>query len=217
MRQSRPDDRMSAASNFHIRLSRVRTEEDGRPVGWSSTRNFHICGMDVWTMIGRHPDSWSWIHNFHISCMRVRTMADWRSNCWIWIAIPALRRSASGQESTSSGRLHQTSHSWTWKESEAWSNTERHPRAAETSGRMQTGTKASRYSGGSRQKSTSSGRMMLGLSGVQTVWHVVRTDGTVDKCASGWDGTVVRTADREPEIFWLAEFSKTLQNSGIPC
>jgi hypothetical protein len=30
---------------------------------------------------------------------------------------------------------------------------------------MQAGTQASRYSGGSEQKSTSSGRMMLGLSG----------------------------------------------------
>jgi len=38
-------------------------------------------------------------------------------------------------------------------------------RAAETSGRMQAGTEASRCSEGSRRKSTSSGRMMLGLSG----------------------------------------------------
>jgi hypothetical protein len=40
--------------------------------------------------------------------------------------------------------------------------------------------------------------MMLGLSGVWTVWHVVRTDGIVDRLASIRDGTVVRTADREP-------------------
>jgi hypothetical protein len=33
------------------------------------------------------------------------------------------------------------------------------------SGQMQARTEASRYSGGSRRKSTSSGRMMLGLSG----------------------------------------------------
>jgi alanine dehydrogenase len=55
-------------------------------------------------------------------------------------------------------------------------------RAAETSGRMQAGTEASRYNGGS-------GRMMLGLSGVQKVWHIIRTDGTVDRRASGRDDT----------------------------
>jgi hypothetical protein len=42
---------------------------------------------------------------------------------------------------------------------------------------------------------------MLGLTSVRTVRHVVRTDGTVDKWVSGRDGTIVRTADREPEIF----------------
>jgi len=36
---------------------------------------------------------------------------------------------------------------------------------------------------------------------IQTVWHVVWMDGTVDKWASGQDGTIVQTADREPEIF----------------
>jgi hypothetical protein len=54
-------------------------------------------------------------------------------------------------------------------------------RAAETSGWMQAGTEASRYSGGSGRKSTSSGRMMLGLLGVRTVWHVIQTAGTVDR------------------------------------
>jgi len=39
--------------------------------------------------------------------------------------------------------------------------------------------------------------MMLGLSGVRTVWHVVRTDGTVVSCVSRRDGSIVRTADRE--------------------
>jgi hypothetical protein len=40
-------------------------------------------------------------------------------------------------------------------------------------------TDPSRHSGGSGRRDTSSERMMLGLSGVRTVWHVVRTDGTV--------------------------------------
>jgi hypothetical protein len=106
VRHYRPDGRMSAASNFHIRLSHVRTKGDGRPDGWSSTPNFHICVARVRTMIGRRPDGWSWIHNFHIRCTRVRTMADWRPDGWIWIAILALKRSASGRESTSSERLH---------------------------------------------------------------------------------------------------------------
>jgi hypothetical protein len=35
------------------------------------------------------------------------------------------------------------------------------------------------------------------MTGVQTVWHVVRMDGTVVKCASGRDGSIVQTADRE--------------------
>jgi hypothetical protein len=59
---------------------------------------------------------------------------------------------------------------------------------------------------------------MLGLSGVQTVWHVIRTDGTVDRWASGRDGTVVRTANREPILLTCTQcrFSETLLNSGIP-
>jgi hypothetical protein len=54
-------------------------------------------------------------------------------------------------------------------------------RAAETSGRMQAGTEVSRYSEESGQKFTSSRRMMLGLSGVRTVWHVFQKAGTVDR------------------------------------
>jgi hypothetical protein len=59
VRHCRPEGRMSTASNFHIRLSHVRTKGDGRLDGWSSTRNFHICGARIWTMIGRRPNSWS--------------------------------------------------------------------------------------------------------------------------------------------------------------
>jgi hypothetical protein len=68
--------------------------------------------------------------------------------------------------------------------------------------------------------------MMLGLFCVRTVRHVVRTDGTVDKWASGRDGTIVRTADRDSEMadrdsknFCLkssAESSGMLLNSEIP-
>jgi hypothetical protein len=92
---------------------------DERLDGWTSTRNFHICYAHFWTMVGSRPDGWSQIGNFHISCTRVRTKADWRSDSDIWIAILALRRRASGRDTTSSGRLNQSSHIWTWKESEA--------------------------------------------------------------------------------------------------
>jgi hypothetical protein len=47
---------------------------------------------------------------------------------------------------------------------------------------------------------TSSGRMMLVCLSVRTRGHVVRTDGTVDRWASGPDGSIVRTADRELEF-----------------
>jgi hypothetical protein len=43
--------------------------------------------------------------------------------------------------------------------------------------------------------------MMLGLTGVWTVWHVVWTDETVVRWASGRDSTIGRTVDRELEIF----------------
>jgi hypothetical protein len=148
-------------------------------------------------MIGSRPNGWSQIGNFHISCTCVWTKADWRPDGDIWIAILALRRRASGRDTTSSGWLNQSSHIWTWKESEV--------------GRVLIGVRTccwvvqtdaswietSRHSGGSRRKCTSSGRMMLCLTGVRTVWQVVRTDGTVVRWASGRDGSIVRTADRE--------------------
>jgi hypothetical protein len=61
--------------------------------------------------------------------------------------------------------------------------------------------------------------MMLVLSGIRTEWHVVRTDGTVDKWASGRDGSIVRTADKELKIFCLessAESFESVLNSEIP-
>jgi len=60
--------------------------------------------------------------------------------------------------------------------------------------------------------------MMLGLSGVRAVWHAIRTDGKVDRWASGRDGTVVRTVDRELILLTCTQcrFSETLMNSGIP-
>jgi len=150
-------------------------------------------------MRGSCPEGWSRIGNFHISCTRVQTKADWRLDGDIWIVILALRRRALGRDTTSSGRLNQSSHIWTWKESEA--------------GRVLIGVRTccwvvrtdaswietSRHSVGFGRKCTSSGRMMLGLTGVRMVWHIVRTDGTVVRWTSGRDGSIVRTADREPK------------------
>jgi hypothetical protein len=80
---------------------------------------------------------------------------------------------------------------------------------------MQVGTKAYRYSEESGQKFTSSKRMILGLSGVRTVWQVVRTAGTVDRWASGRDDTSSGQLAGN-RLFWLPESSETLLNSGNP-
>jgi hypothetical protein len=77
---------------------------------------------------------------------------------------------------------------------------------------MQVGTEASRYSGGSGQKDTSSGRMML-----VSVWH---PDGMTRR-PDGWNSEQmsVRTANRESEIFYLFRSAESYENaltSGIP-
>jgi hypothetical protein len=73
VRHWRPDGRMSSTSNFHIRLSRVRTKGDERLDGWTSTCNFHICYAPVQTMRGRRPNGWSRIGNFLNKIAHVRT------------------------------------------------------------------------------------------------------------------------------------------------
>jgi hypothetical protein len=158
-------------------------------------------------MRGSRPDGWSPIGNFYISWTRVRTKADWRPEGDIWIAILALRRRASGRDTTSFGRLNNLSFIETWKEFE----TGRVPRGVRTCcWNVRTDAswiKPSRHSGGFGRKCTSSGRMMLVLFGVRTVWHVFRTDGTMVRWASGRDGSIVWTTDREPKssIFFLVQ------------
>jgi hypothetical protein len=158
---------------------------DERPDGWTSKRNFHICYARVRTMRGNRLDGWSRIGNFHISCTRVRTKTDRRPDGDIWIAILALRRCASGRDTTSSRRLIDLSFIETWKESE----TGQVPRGVRTCGWNvrpdASWIEPSRHSGGSGRKCTTSVRMILGLTGVRTVWHVVQTDGTVVRWASG--------------------------------
>jgi len=95
----RPDGCTSAASNFLIRLSSVRTMGDGHPDGYSLTRNFHI------------------------SNVRVRTTAVRRPNGHIWIAILALSRRASGRDTTLSWWLIDLPFLGTWKEIRNWLST----------------------------------------------------------------------------------------------
>jgi hypothetical protein len=77
--------------------------------------------------------------------------------------------------------------------------------AAETSGRMQAGTETSRYNIGSGRNEHFVRTDDAGLSSVRTGLHVVQTDGTVDRWASGRDCSIVQTADRELEFFKLAD------------
>jgi hypothetical protein len=188
----RPDGRTSIASNFLIRHSSFRTMGDERPDGYSSTRNFHICNPRVRTMIGSRPDGWSRIGNFLLWCTRVRTTAVRRPDLKktrIWTGYHIVRT------------VDWSSLSWNLERNqkmiEYW---ETSGRAAETPGRMQAGTETSRYSMGSGRNDNFVRTDDAGLYGVRTGWHVVQTDGTVDRWASGRDGSIVRTADRELEI-----------------
>jgi hypothetical protein len=71
----------------------------------NTTRNFHIWCACVWTMRGIRPDGWSRIGSYHIRCTSVRTTAVRCSAGSFWTAILALRRYASGRDTTSFGRL----------------------------------------------------------------------------------------------------------------
>jgi hypothetical protein len=156
-------------------------------------------------MNGSRPDGWSRIGNFLLWWTLIQTTTVRRPDGDIWIAILALRRHASGL-------LIDLSFIGTWKESK----TVRVLRGIRTCcWNIQTDAtwiEPSRHSEGSERRDTSSGRMMLGLSRVWTVWHVVRTDGTVtdghpDEMArsSGW-----LTGNRK------SSDSEALLNSRIP-
>jgi len=123
----RPDNCRSAASNFLIRHSSVRTMGDERSDDNSSTRNFHNCNACVRTMVVSRPDGWSRISNFLLWCTRVWTTVVRRPDGHIWIAILALRRRASGRDITLPGRLIDLPFLGTWKEIKNWSSAGRRP------------------------------------------------------------------------------------------
>jgi hypothetical protein len=100
---------------------------DERPDGYSSTRNFHICNVGVRTIVDSRSNGWSRIGNFLLWCTRVWTTAVRRSDGHIWIVILALRRRASGRDTTSSERLIDLPFLGTWKEIRNWSSAEMRP------------------------------------------------------------------------------------------
>jgi hypothetical protein len=140
-----------------------------------------------------------------------------RSNGCIWIAILALWMSASGRESTSSGRLHQSSLIWTWKENlKLIDHRTSSERVAETSGRMQAGIEASRYSGGSGQNPHRPDEWCLvcrvsGRNGMSSrrleLWIDERPDGMAsrpDSC-QGTDFSWLANSAETLEHFWIAK------------
>jgi len=192
----RPDSRTSAASNFLIRFSSVRTMGDECPNGYSSTCNFHIGNAHVRTMIGSRPDGCSRIGNFLLCCTLVRTTVVRRQDGHIWIAILALRRRASGRDTTSSGQLIDLPFLGTWKEIRNWSSTGRRPdmllKRPDGCKLAQKLLDTVRAPNG---MNTSSGRMMLVClaSGRMEQW----TDGSPD----GWQGTWILLTCR----LWIVE------------
>jgi hypothetical protein len=126
---------------------------------------------------------------------------------------------ASGRETTSSGRLKSifpyTELGKNLKLIDHWWTS---GRAAERSRWMQDGTEASRHSVGSGRKRYVVQTDDAGLSGIRS-WWTCRPDGWNNGqmgVRTGWH--VVRTADRESEIFYLfrsAESSENALTSGI--
>jgi len=189
VRHCRPDGRTSAASNFHIRLSYVRT------MGMSvRTANLQHT-ISIYTMRASRP--WkAGVQTVEVESVIsltverasrprltvVRTMIfELRFLPYVWVRPDGNPRRPDGWSNLPLN--------WTWKESEA----DRSLRGVQT-GCWNVRTDASWNSSFSKQwrsgrKCMSSGQMMLGLSSVRTVWHFVRTEGIVDRWASGRDTT----------------------------
>jgi hypothetical protein len=154
-------------------------------------------------MRGRRPDVWSRIGNFLNWWARVQTNADWRPDGDIWIAILALFMSASGRKPHRPDGVSIFLYSELGKNLKLIDNWW-------TSGRMQAGTEASRYSGGSGRKDTSFGRMMLVClasrrydtsSGRMEQWIDGRVDG-ITHHPDGWQGIWSLLSFSMCRVFW---------------
>jgi hypothetical protein len=112
----------------------------------------------------------------------------------IWIAILALRRRASGRDTTSSGRLTDLPFLGTWKEIRSWSNTGRHPdMLLQRPDGCKLAQKLHDTVWGPDEMNTSFGRMMLVClaserDDTSSGWMEQWTDGRSDGMArsSGW-------------------------------
>jgi len=146
---------------------------------------------------------------------------DRRLDVWIWIEILALWLSVSGRESTSSGRLQQSSHICVWKEILKLDRTLRVVRTSclivLTYGSWSSSKLLDTEEGLDGNPCRPDG-WYVSLMCIQTVCHVVQTVDTLDSWASGRYDTSSRPLAGN-QIFWLAncaESSRTLLNSGIP-
>jgi len=152
-----------------------------------------------------HPISISDAHTSRPCCCR--------PDVWIWIAILALWMSASGRESTSSGRLQQSSHICVWKEI---LKLDRTVRVVWTYASWSSSKLLDTKEGSDGNPHRPDG-WWFSLMCVRTVCHVVQTVDALDIWASGWYDTSSGRLARN-RIFWLAnctESSRTLLNSGI--
>jgi hypothetical protein len=158
-------------------------------------------------MRGRRPDGWCRIGNFLNWWARVWTNADWCLDGDIWIAILVLFGSGSRWETTSSRRCINLPIFWTWKESKAdLSLMDVRTRCWEVR------TDGSWNRSFSIQWRVRTERYVVrtddaGLSGVRTGWHVLRTDGTVNRWASGRDNTLSGrlTGNLKSSIFFAVQ------------
>jgi hypothetical protein len=196
VRHWRPDGRTSAASNFHIRLRasrprgmNVRTAILQHAISISAMRASGPWDADVRTVEVKSAISLTDERASRPMLTDVQTVIfELRFLSSLWARPDGKPHRPDGVSifpySKLGNNLKLIDHWWT------------SGRAAEMSGRMQARTEASRYSGGSRRKDTSSGWMMLVClasgrydtsSGRMKQWTDGRPDG-ITRRPDGWQG-----------------------------
>jgi hypothetical protein len=189
VRHWRPDGRTSAASNFHIRLSAsgprgmsFRTAILQHAISISAMRASEPWEADVWTVEVESAISLTDERASGPMLTDVQTVVfELRFLPYLWARPDGKPRRPDGVSIFpyyELGKNLKLIDHW-------WAS----GRDTEMSGRMQAGIEASRYSGGSGQKDTSFGWMMLVCLASGRDEHVVRTNGTVDRWGSGRDNT----------------------------